>query len=129
MLLTLIDSTLQLTKAERGYVFLKEENGDLRLVAGRNNRGEVLMDDSTISRSILREAVSSASEFLVTDNEDFSKMAGRESVVAHNLRTVICIPLRKTQIQGKASTDSNPGAICAESCIWTANSCSARCRR
>ena len=109
VLLTLIDSTLQLTKAERGYVFLKEENGDLRLVAGRNNRGEVLMDDSTISRSILREAVSSASEFLVTDNEDFSKMAGRESVVAHNLRTVICIPLRKTQIQGKASTDSNPG--------------------
>ncbi len=82
VLLTLIDSTLQLTKAERGYVFLKEENGDLRLVAGRNNRGEVLMDDSTISRSILREAVSSASEFLVTDNEDFSKMAGRESVVA-----------------------------------------------
>ena len=109
VLLTLIDSTLQLTKAERGYVFLKEENGDLRLVAGRNNRGEVLMDDSTISRSILREAVSSASEFLVTDNEDFSKMAGRESVVAHNLRTVICIPLRKTQIQGKASSDSNPG--------------------
>lgn len=109
VLLTLIDSTLQLTKAERGYVFLKEESGDLRLVAGRNNRGEVLMDDSTISRSILREAVSAASEFLVTDNEDFSKMAGRESVVAHNLRTVICIPLRKTQIQGKASSDSNPG--------------------
>ncbi|HLH06757.1 MAG TPA: SpoIIE family protein phosphatase [Terriglobales bacterium] len=109
VLLTLIDSTLQLTKAERGYVFLKEQTGDLRLVAGRNNRGEVLMDDSTISRSILRDAVSSASEFLVTDNDDFGKMAGRESVVAHNLRTVICIPLRKTLIQGKATSDSNPG--------------------
>lgn len=101
VLVTLIDSSLRLTKAERGYVFLRNEDGLLRLVVGRNAKGEPLPDDNTISRSILRDAVNNSSEFLLTDTEDFAKMSARESIVAHNLRTVICIPLRRTQIGGE----------------------------
>ncbi|HWR13728.1 MAG TPA: SpoIIE family protein phosphatase [Terriglobales bacterium] len=107
VLVTLIDATLRLTKAERGYVFLREEDGSLTLVAGRNAKGELLADDNTISRSILRDAVSNSSEFLLTDTEDFAKMSARESIVAHNLRTVICIPLRKTQIGAEKTTASD----------------------
>src|SRR6185369_7694172 len=107
VLVTLIEATLRLTKAERGYVFLREEDGSLRLVAGRNAKGEPLADDTTISRSILRDAVTNSSEFLLTDTEDFAKMSARESIVAHNLRTVICIPLRRTQIGGEKSESAN----------------------
>src|SRR6185369_11952938 len=108
VLVTLIEATLRLTKAERGYVFLREEDGSLRLVAGRNAKGEPLADDTTISRSILRDAVTNSSEFLLTDTEDFAKMSARESIVAHNLRTVICIPLRRTQIGAeKGGTQSD----------------------
>jgi serine phosphatase RsbU (regulator of sigma subunit) len=96
--ITLIEATLRLTKAERGYVFLRNDDGSLRLVVGRNAKGDPLPDDNTISRSILRDAVSHSSEFLLTDTEDFAKMSARESIVAHNLRTVICIPLRRSQI-------------------------------
>jgi serine phosphatase RsbU (regulator of sigma subunit) len=103
VLITLIDSSLRLTKAERGYVFLRNEDGSPRLVVGRNAKGDPLPDDNTISRSILRDAVSNSSEFLLTDTEDFAKMSARESIVAHNLRTVICIPLRRTQIGGEKS--------------------------
>src|SRR5436309_9326899 len=53
ILLTLLDVTLKLTGSERGYVFLKGPDGKLRLAAGRNSRGEILLDDSTISHSIL----------------------------------------------------------------------------
>jgi phosphoserine phosphatase RsbU/P len=95
---TLIEATLRLTKAERGYVFLRNDDGSLRLVVGRNAKGDPLPDDNTISRSILRDAVNNASEFLLTDTEDIDKMSARESIIAHNLRTVICIPLRRTQI-------------------------------
>jgi sigma-B regulation protein RsbU (phosphoserine phosphatase) len=98
VLVTLIEATLRLTKAERGYVFLKQEDGSLNLVAGRNAKGDPLADDNTISRSVLRDALSSANEFLLTDSEDLAKMSARESIVAHNLRTVICIPLRRTQL-------------------------------
>src|SRR5499425_216016 len=78
ILLTLLDVTLKLTGAERGYVFLKTEDDRLRLAAGRNARGELLLDDKTISHSILEDAVKAASEFLVTDTSKMSNLSARE---------------------------------------------------
>jgi sigma-B regulation protein RsbU (phosphoserine phosphatase) len=105
----LLEAALRLTRAERGFVFLRHADGELHLAAGRDKSGESITDDSTISRSVLREAAKSASEFLVTDTDDTGKLAGRESVVAHNLHSVICIPLRKTVIQEKAKEDTKSG--------------------
>ncbi len=107
VLVTLLDSTLKLTKAERGYVFLRGPDGALRLTAGRDSKGEQLTDDSTISRSILDEAASAASEFMVSDTSRSSDLAGRNSIIAYDLRTVIAIPLRRTQTQfaEKSTTD------------------------
>jgi len=106
ILVTLIDATLRLTRAERGYVFLREPDGSLKLAVGRNSKGEPLMDDNTISRSVLNEAASTNKEFLLTDTEAFGKISARESIVAHNLRTIICIPLRKAQVQEKSAPGS-----------------------
>ena len=105
VLLTLVDSTLHITGAERGYVFLREPDGKLRLSVGRNAQGEILEDDSTISHSILEQAASAASEFVVSDTMKMSDFAARQSVVANTLRTVICIPLRRTQM-GERLTDT-----------------------
>ena len=109
VLQTLLEAALRLTLAERGFVFLRDLDGELRLAAGRNKNGESISDDSTISRSVLRDAANSASEFLVTDTDDTGKLAGRESVVAHNLHSVICIPLRKTVIQDRVKDDTKSG--------------------
>jgi len=109
VLQTLLEAALRLTHAERGFVFLRQRDGELHLAAGRDKNGESITDDSTISRSILRDAARSASEFLVTDTDDTGKLAGRESVVAHNLHSVICIPLRKTVIQEKLKEDTRGG--------------------
>jgi len=99
ILVTLVETTLKLTRAERAYVFLKADDGTLRLAAGRNSKGEALLDDKTISHSILDEALNSASEYLVTDTSQSLDLAGRQSIVAYDLRTVICVPLRKPQVQ------------------------------
>jgi sigma-B regulation protein RsbU (phosphoserine phosphatase) len=115
ILMTMLDTTLQLTRAERGYVFLKDDQGKLRLAAGRNNKGEALLDDKTISRSILEESMRANSEFLLTDTSQELDLAGRQSIVAYDLRTVICIPLRKMQVQ--ATRDSQtpvPSAAAVE---------------
>ena len=106
---TLLEAALRLTHAERGFVFLRQEDGELRLAAGRDKKGERIDDDSTISRSVLRDAAGVRSEFLVTDTDDTGKLDGRQSVVAHNLHSVICIPLRKTNIQDKVKDDAAPG--------------------
>src|SRR6266536_1715539 len=102
LLLTLLDVTLKLTGSERGYVFLKDPTGKLRLAAGRNSKGELLLDDKTISHSILEDALRANSEFLLTDTSQSLDLSGRQSIVAYDLRTVICIPLRKFQVQTRA---------------------------
>jgi phosphoserine phosphatase RsbU/P len=99
ILVTLVDTTLKLIRAERGYVFLLDEEGKLRLAAGRNSKGEALLDDKTISHSILDEALKSNSEFLFTDTSQSLDLAVRQSIVAYDLRTVICLPLRKPLVQ------------------------------
>jgi len=99
ILMTMLEVTLRLTRAERGYVFLKDDEGKLRLVAGRNSKGEPLLDDKTISHSALEESLRSNSEFLLTDTGSSMDLAARQSIVAYDLRTVICIPLRKRQVQ------------------------------
>jgi serine phosphatase RsbU (regulator of sigma subunit) len=110
ILMTLLDVTLKLTRAERAYVFMKNSAGDLRLSAGRNSRGEPLLDDTTISHSILDDAMKSNSEFLLSDTSRSLDLAGRNSIVAYDLRTVLCVPLRKPQVQTTREADSpQPG--------------------
>ncbi len=99
ILVTLLDATLNLTHAERGYIFMSDPEGTLTLAAGRNSKGEPLLDDRTISRSVLEEALSSNSEYMITDTSQMLDMKGRQSIVAFDLRTVICMPLRKPIVQ------------------------------
>src|SRR5438270_4095131 len=102
VLVTLIEATLRLTRAERGYVFLTHADGSVRLAAGRNARGEMLLDDKTISHSILDDALKANSEFLITDTSKMSDFSARNSILAYDLRTVIAIPLRRPQVQRKS---------------------------
>src|SRR5258708_3089858 len=107
---TLTDATLKLTRAERGYIFLKDEEGKLRLAAGRNYKGEPLLDDKTISHSILEEALSANSEFLITDTSQSPDLPGRQSIVAYDLRTVSCIPLLKRRVQTRGGAEARFGS-------------------
>jgi sigma-B regulation protein RsbU (phosphoserine phosphatase) len=101
ILVTLIEATLRLTKAERGFVFLCDKGGKLRLAAGLDQRGEILREDSTISHSTLTKAISSGCEFLVSDTSSSAELANQMSIISFDLRTVICIPLlRRLQGQG-----------------------------
>src|SRR5437660_2868792 len=83
ILITMLDVTLELTKAERAYVFLKDEDGKLSLKAGRNSKKEPLLDDKTISHSILEESMRSNSEFLLTDTSQSLDLSGRQSIEAY----------------------------------------------
>jgi len=110
ILMTLLEVTLKLTRAERAYVFMKNDTGDLRLAAGRTSKGEPLLEDTTISHSILEDAMKSNSEFVLTDTSRSADLSGRKSIVAYDLRTVICVPLRKPQVQTTRIEDTNPVA-------------------
>lgn len=114
ILMTLLDVTLKLTRAERAFVFMKNDQGELRLGAGRNSKGEPLLEDTTISHSILEDALKSNSEFVLTDTSRSADLTGRKSIVAYDLRTVICVPLRKPQVQTARGADAAAAALAPE---------------
>jgi phosphoserine phosphatase RsbU/P len=111
VLITLIETTLRITKAERGHVFLCGKDGSLCLAVGQNAKGEPLKDDQTISRSLLQEAVSSASEFLLQDVRQSTRLAGRESIIANELRSIVCIPLRHMQVRERSGGEATLSAM------------------
>ena len=123
ILRALIETTLNLTKVERGYVMLRDQStGRLTLSVGLDSKGNDLTDDSTISHSAIKQAISGASEFIVTDTLSAETGVRTDSVIAQNIRTVICIPLRsrrnvagfeRGEILGVLYLDSrlNPGHL------------------
>jgi sigma-B regulation protein RsbU (phosphoserine phosphatase) len=104
ILAALVETTLDLTRAERGYVLLcdTQTGGALKLAVGRASDGSPLADDSTISHSAIQQAIRGTGQFIVTDTLSAESGARSDSIIAQNIRTVICIPLRSRRI--------NPGS-------------------
>jgi phosphoserine phosphatase RsbU/P len=86
--------TLQLTRLERGLVFLREESG-MRLAQGVGADGKILEEDSTISRRAMQKAIESEAKFSISDTLTDNAASGWSSVVANSIRSIYCIPLRK----------------------------------
>ena len=95
VLSTMIEYALRLTCAERGFVFLGDDAPSLRLRIGRASDGSALLDDSKISRSIVRDAAHSGLDYILGDATGEGAAIGRESIIVHDLRSVIAIPLRR----------------------------------
>jgi serine phosphatase RsbU (regulator of sigma subunit) len=90
----MVEYTLRLTGAERGFVFLGDSPSSLLLECGLTKEGVPLTDDSKISRSIVRDAAVSGQEYFVGDVSGEGRPLGRESMAVHELMSVIAIPLR-----------------------------------
>ncbi len=95
VLTILVDFSLRVTKAERAFFFKPGPGGEIVMTYGRDAEGKILTDAQTVSHSVLKEAAASGSDFLITDTQQESNWSARQSIVAHNLRSILCIPLRR----------------------------------
>ena len=95
----MLDYALRITKAERGFVYLKDagKGGRAVLACGRDNKGASLTNDAKVSHSVVEEALASAAEFITGDALKQQALAERQSIVMNELRTIIAIPLRTRQ--------------------------------
>jgi serine phosphatase RsbU (regulator of sigma subunit) len=90
----LLQLTLELTGVERGFVFLRDGNA-MRMAQGLAANGAVLQEDSTISHSAIQKAIESNQKFSVSDTLADERASEWSSVMAHRIRSIYCIPLRK----------------------------------
>jgi sigma-B regulation protein RsbU (phosphoserine phosphatase) len=106
VLRNMLDYALKITKAERGFVYLKDSDkgGTPVLACGLDSKGVSLTSDPKVSHSVVHEALASASEFITGDALKQQALAERQSIVLNELKTVIAIPLRTRQ-HGTSPTD------------------------
>lgn len=93
VLCTMLEYTIRLTGAERGFVFLGDSADSFKLDCGQDSAGTVMQDSASISWSIVRDAAISQHEYILSDTSvDAARV--RESVIIHAIRSVVAIPLR-----------------------------------
>jgi sigma-B regulation protein RsbU (phosphoserine phosphatase) len=94
VLATLLEYAIKLVGAERGFIYLRESDGKIRCTVGRDNKGNPIAEASDISHSVISDGFQTGAEFVVGDTSAMSMISARNSILAHDLRTLVAIPLR-----------------------------------
>jgi signal transduction histidine kinase len=90
-----MDAIIQLTGAERGFLMLFDERGELEIKAARNLAKETLEEDEfAISRSVIGAVARTGEQVVTTDAAEDPRFASQASVVTHGLHSIQCVPLR-----------------------------------
>lgn len=91
---TIIDTVIELTDAERGFLLLKDGNGDLVVKVARNIEQTSLEGpDFVLSRSIAQRAADSGEPVITVDAAGDSRFSEHLSVNDLHLRSVLAVPL------------------------------------
>ncbi len=106
VLRTMLSYALKLTRAERGFVYLKDKAGKPALACGVDSAGASIPTDANVSHSVVHEAMVSASELITEDATLQDALADRKSIMLNDLRTVVAIPLRVRR--GSPATQGAP---------------------
>ena len=94
LLRTILDSAIELTGAERGFLFLVTLHG-LDFKAARDDKGiDLAHPQEMISHSIATEAVDSGRPVMTEDAGGDARFSGGRSVAYLRLRSVMCVPLK-----------------------------------
>lgn len=89
-----MDTMIQITGAERGFLMLMDEDtGDVTVQAARNINQETIEDPSEISSSVFNDVMDSGEPLLTTNAQDDPRFANRQSIISYNLRSILCVPL------------------------------------
>jgi len=90
-----MDSIIQLTGADRGFLMLRDDDGGLTVKAARNFDQETLTDEKfKYSRTVTNQVVDTGDPLLTTNAAEDPRFAGQESIVSQALRSIMAAPLR-----------------------------------
>lgn len=104
---TIIDTVIELTDAERGFLLLKDSDGELVVKVARNIDQTTLEGtSSSLSRSIAKQAAESGEPVIAVDAAGDSRFSELLSVSDLHLRSVLAVPLAvKGQVVGTIYVD------------------------
>ena len=98
ILLRVLENTLRISGAERGFVFLSEE-GSSQFAVGLDANMHPLKEASAQASQTVVERVASTGEGVFLTENLTDDLLGEASIVALNLRAVACLPLKRSTTQ------------------------------
>ncbi len=89
-----MDAVLRVTGAERGFLMLRSDKGDLNFSVARNFNGEPLATEAhAISRSVVERVVETGEPEILVNVDDNERFRNQQSILALELKTIMCVPL------------------------------------
>lgn len=90
-----MDNIVRLTKAERGFLMLRNEEGEMVARVARNWEMESInSNEKNVSRSVVQRVIDTGESVVTTNAQEDQRFVGQESIVAFNLRSILCVPLK-----------------------------------
>ena len=139
----ILDQTIRLTGADRGFIMLYNDRDALEVKIARNmNMEDMAAEDLRISRSVVDEVVSREDGICIANIEDDKKFSDMSSIIRLKILSVMCVPLiSRSKTRGVIYIDSvnrpygfrkedlslvtalsSPAAIAIENALLYANS-------
>ncbi len=105
-----MDTIIQLTGAERGFLMLREDGAEGKLVTHIARNWEKAALDSSehaISQTVINRVVTEGQPVITTNAQEDDRFGKQESIIAYNLRSILCVPLKaRGVVTGVIYTDN-----------------------
>ena len=89
-----VDNVIEIAQAERGILFTREADGELKALVARDSSRKVLPELVGISRTIPKQVWDQRKPIFLLDTESEKESVQSASVSLYHLRTIMCAPLR-----------------------------------
>ena len=108
VLMIVMDNIIKLTEAERGFLMLRDESGQMSTRIARNWEQESLNEtEYAVSRTVMQRVIETGESILTTNAQEDPRFGGQESIIAFNLRSILCVPLKvKNELIGVIYADN-----------------------
>ena len=90
-----MDTVIRMINAERGFLMLRNADNQMIIRTARNWEQESINSkESSTSRTIITRVIESGESILTTDAQEDPRFGAQESIIAHNMRSILCVPLK-----------------------------------
>lgn len=106
----IIDYVIQITQADRGFLILLDEKGELFSQVVRTKDGKEVSEEElkNFSTSFINEVLATGESLWVEDAQSDSRFSTSTSIMSLDLRTIICVPIKVSdEIIGLIYVDRN----------------------
>ena len=103
-----MDTVVKMISAERGFVMLRDGENEMTIRTARNWEQESInSSESSTSRTIINRVIDTGEAILTTDAQEDPRFGAQESIIAHNMRSILCVPLKvKNELIGVIYADN-----------------------